>query len=96
MSIGFEKTSKKTAGANTKLQRALQNTDGPEDEILVETTATVGIGSCREIVEETDVDVVGKQCLIFLTTITAKVSTGVNVQKAAGDNEGAISSEVCP
>ncbi|OEU10386.1 hypothetical protein FRACYDRAFT_247439 [Fragilariopsis cylindrus CCMP1102] len=89
-SSSFEATASKNAG--TKRRRlALQNTNNPEDvETLVETTATAT--SCKILTEETGVDTVGKQCLVFVTTITAKVSTGVNVQKAVGDIEDAISS----
>ena len=88
--IGFEATASKNAGTK-KRRRALQNTNNPEEvETLVETTATAT--SCKILTEETGVDTVGKQCLVFVTTITAKVSTGVNVQKAVGDIEDAISS----
>ena len=47
---------------------------------------------CIKIVEESRIDVTGKQCLQVFITITAPPFTGVNTEVAASDNEVSISS----
>jgi hypothetical protein len=66
--IGFESKATKATGISTLFQtrrkRAQQNTN----DIIIETTATVV--SCNEIAEELGVELVGQQCLNFVTIIT--------------------------